>query len=151
MFGIINHKLFKMKKIFYLLIFVTSFGFCQDIDWGETFDANFTVDSAMTLDGVNWQVSATGEAGPYGMVYLSYTFTNYMNASGQGEFTGYAWAQVGEKIVNGSLQGVWKREGKIHKMYSLDNDVTNGVFNIAKGEVDWVAKTMKFKVAKIID
>ena len=36
-------------------------------------------------------------------------------------------------------------------MYSLDNDVTNGVFNIAKGEVDWVAKTMKFKVAKIID
>ena len=36
-------------------------------------------------------------------------------------------------------------------MYSLDNDATNGVFNIVSGEVDFVAKTMKFKVAPMKD
>ena len=113
--------------------------------------ADFVIDSAMTTDGLNWQIAASGDAGPYGKAYLSYSFTNYFSAEGQGEFTGFAWTQVGEKIVNGSLQGVWKKDGKVFKMYSLDNDATNGVFNIVSGEVDFVAKTMRFKVAPMKD
>ncbi len=140
-----------MKKIILLFFLGCGITFAQDISWGETFNADFEIDSAMTTDGKNWQIAASGEAGPYGKAYLSYTFTNYFDAEGQGEFTGFAWTQIGEKIVNGSLQGVWKKDGKVFKMYSLDNDSTNKVFNIVSGEVDFVAKTMKFKVAPIID
>ena len=138
-----------MKKLFYLALLCCGLSYSQDISWGDTFNANFEIDSAMTTDGLNWQIAASGDAGPYGKAYLSYSFTNYFSAERQGEFTGFAWTQVGEKIVNGSLQGVWKKEGKVFKMYSLDNDATNGVFNIVSGEVDFVAKTMKFKVAPI--
>ena len=140
-----------MKK--FILIFFLGCGvtFAQDITWGDTFNADFEIDSAMTTDGKNWQIAASGEAGPYGKAYLSYTFTNYFDAEGQGEFTGFAWTQIGDKVVNGSLQGVWKKDGKVFKMYSLDNDSTNKVFNIVSGEADFVAKTMKFKVAPIID
>ena len=99
---------------------------------------------------LNWQI-ASGDADLVTKAYLSYSFTNYFSAEGQGEFTGFAWTQVGEKIVNGSLQGVWKKDGKVFKMYSLDNDATNGVFNIVSGEVDFVAKTMRFKVAPMKD
>jgi hypothetical protein len=140
-----------MKKLFLLLVLTTGVTFAQDISWGETFNADFEIDSAMTTDGKNWQIAASGEAGPYGKAYLSYTFTNYFDAEGQGEFTGFAWTQIGDKVVNGSLQGVWRKEGKVFKMYSLDNDSTNGVFNIVSGELDFVAKTMKFKVAPIIE
>ena len=135
-----------MKK--FILIFFLGCGitFAQDISWGETFNADFEIDSAMTTDGKNWQIAASGEAGPYGKAYLSYTFTNYFDAESQGEFTGFAWTQIGEKIVNGSLQGVWKKDGKVFKMYSLDNDSTNKVFNIVSGEVDFVAKTMNLRL-----
>ncbi|MGB2086626.1 MAG: hypothetical protein ACPHUE_05860, partial [Flavobacteriaceae bacterium] len=141
----------KMKKLFYLAVLCSGLIYSQDISWGDTFNADFVIDSAMTTDGLNWQIAASGDAGPYGKAYLSYSFTNYFSAAGQGEFTGFAWTQVGEKIVNGSLQGVWKKEGKVFKMYSLDNDATNGVFNIVSGEVDFVAKTMRFKVAPMKD
>jgi hypothetical protein len=140
-----------MKNIFFLFVMSCGLTFAQDITWGETFNADFVIDSAMTTDGKNWQIAASGDAGPYGKAYLSYSFTNYFDAEGQGEFTGFAWTQVGDKVVNASLQGLWKKEGKVFKMYSLDNDATNGVFNIVSGEVDFVAKTMKFKVAPIKD
>ena len=48
--------------------------FAQDITWGETFNADFVIDSAMTTDGKNWQIAASGDAGPYGKAYLSYSF-----------------------------------------------------------------------------
>lgn len=140
-----------MKNLFISLLLCCGVTLAQDISWGDTFNANFVIDSAMTTDGKNWQIAASGDAGPYGKAYLSYSFTNYFDAAGQGEFTGFAWTQMGEKIINGSLQGVWKKDGAVFKMYSLDNDATNGVFNIVSGEVDFVAKTMKFKVAPIKD
>ena len=42
-----------------------------DLDSKSLFDANFTIDSTFTLDGKTSQLSASGEAGPYGRVYIS--------------------------------------------------------------------------------
>jgi len=63
-----------MKKLFYLLFLATSLSFSQDIEWDPmaTFDAVFDIDAVHTKDGVNYELSASGEAGPYGKAYLSY-------------------------------------------------------------------------------
>ena len=79
-----------MKKVFYLLFFVTSVCLSQDIEWDPktTFDAVFDIDAVHTKDGINYELSASGDAGPYGKAYLSYVFTNYNNSTTNGEFTG---------------------------------------------------------------
>ena len=66
----------------------------------------------------------------------------------RGEFTGIAWTQQGEDVVTATLQGVYKKDGKVFRVYSLEN-VSNENFNIVSGEVDFVAKTMKFKVSEL--
>ena len=65
-----------------------------------------------------------------------------------GEFTGYAWAQNGEDIVTATLQGVVKKNGAVFDMYTFDA-VSNGVINVATGEMDLVNRTMKFKGAPL--
>ena len=80
-------------------------------------------------------------------MYLSYIITNKQNVPGQGEFTGWAWSQVGEETVTATLQGISKKEGSVYKMYTLDL-VSNGKRNFAIGTLDMVAKTMKFEVAE---
>ena len=121
----------------------------QDIKFGKgAFDANFEIDSTFTVDGKTFEVSASGEAGPYGRVYLSYVFTDKQGHGNRGEFTGFAWTQKGEDVVTATIQGVYQKDGKIFRIYSLDN-VSNGKFNIVSGEADFVAKTMKFKVSEL--
>ena len=144
-------KYLKMKKLFYLLFLVSSLGFSQDIEWDPktTFDAVFDIDAVHTKDGINYELSASGNAGPYGKAYLSYVFTNHNNSNSNGEFTGFAWTQMGENIVKATLQGVYKKEGKVFKMYSYDNTTDNNKIMIVSGVVDFVAQTMKFKVAPL--
>ena len=144
-------KYLKMKKLFYLLFLVSSLGFSQDIEWDPktTFDAVFDIDAVHTKDGINYELSASGDAGPYGKAYLSYVFTNYNNSTTNGEFTGFAWTQMGENIVKATLQGVFKKEGKVFKMYSYDNTTDENKIMIVSGVVDFVAQTMKFKVAPL--
>ena len=139
-----------MKKIFYLLFLISSLAYSQDIEWDPTttFDAVFNIDSVHTKDGINYELSASGDAGPYGKAYLSYVFTNHNNSDASGEFTGFAWTQMGENIIRATLQGVYKKDGKVFKMYSYDN-VTDGNIMIVSGIVDFVAKTMKFKVSPL--
>ena len=121
----------------------------QEIKFGEgAFEANFEIDSTFTEDGKTFEVSASGDAGPYGKAYLSYVFTDKNGDGDRGEFTGFAWTQQGEDVVTATLQGVYKKDGKVFRMYSLDN-VSNGKFNIVSGEADFVAKTMKFKVSEL--
>jgi len=121
----------------------------QDLNYGENgFLAEFEIDAAHTTDGVNYQISASGEAGPYGRVWLSYEFTDKQNNGESGEFTGFAWTQNGEQFATATLQGVYRRKGAIFQMYSLDM-VSDGVINIVSGEVDFVAKTMTFKVSPL--
>jgi hypothetical protein len=140
-----------MKKFFatLLLLMWTPFVFAQDLNYGENeFVAEFEIDAAHTTDGVNYQISASGEAGPYGRVWLSYEFTDKQNNGESGEFTGFAWTQNGEQFATATLQGVYRRKGAIFQMYSLDM-VSDGVINIVSGEVDFVGKTMTFKVSPL--
>ena len=140
-----------MKKFvatLWLLIWTPSV-FAQDLNYGENgFVAEFEIDAAHTTDGVNYQISASGEAGPYGRVWLSYEFTDKQSNGESGEFTGFAWTQNGEQFATATLQGVYRRKGAIFQMYSLDM-VSDGVINIVSGEVDFVAKTMTFKVSPL--
>tara|TARA_Y100000385_G_C12875967_1_gene543678 strand:+ start:157 stop:591 length:435 start_codon:yes stop_codon:yes gene_type:complete len=126
-----------------------SFTLAQDLNYGEDeFVANFDIDSAHTTDGTNYKISASGEAGPYGRVWLSYEFTDKLGMGDAGEFTGFAWTQNGEEFATATLQGVYRRKGTIFEMYSLDM-VSDGVINIVSGEADFVAKTMTFKVSPL--
>ena len=140
-----------LRKILTLtcLLFAAPFSFGQDLNYGEgEFTATFTIDAAHTTDGTNYSVAATGEAGDYGRVYLSYEFTDKLGMGTMGEFTGYAWTQNGEQIERATLQGVYRKNGTVFDMYSLDV-VTNGLINIVSGQVDFVAKTMTFKVSPL--
>ena len=114
----------------------------------EKFQGDFQIDSTFTRDGKTYEVSASGDAGPYGRVYLSYTFTDLLGLKDRGEFTGHAWTQNGEEVNTATLQGVYLKDGKVFKMYSFDM-VSNGVINLALGTVDFVAKTMKFDVTGV--
>ncbi len=141
-----------MKYLFKIIcsfIFATS-TYAQDISYGDgAFDAMFNIDSTFTRDGgKTFEVSASGQAGDYGRTYLSYTFTDELRTLSTGEFTGFAWAQNGEDVNTATLRGIWKKSGKIFKLYTLDN-VSNGKFNIGSGEVDFVAKTITFKVSEL--
>mgnify|MGYP001626861399 FL=1 len=120
----------------------------QNLDRGASFVGNFAIDAMHTMDGSNYQVAASGEAGEYGRVYLSYTFTNKLSLNEMGEFTGYAWTQSGEEVVTASLQGVWKKNGAVFDMYTFDA-VSNGLINVATGKMDLVNRTMTFNVAPL--
>lgn len=134
---------------FVIAMLVMPVALAQDLNYGESeFVANFDIDSAHTVDGTNYKISASGEAGPYGRVWLSYEFTDKLDLGDSGEFTGHAWTQNGEEFATATLQGVYRRKGAVLQMYSLDM-VSNGVINIVSGEADFVAKTMTFKVSEL--
>ena len=121
----------------------------QDLKFGEgEFEATFEIDTSFTTDGKTFDVTASGDAGPYGKAYVTYVFTDKQGQGDRGEFTGFAWTQQGEEIFTASLQGVYRKVGKVFRIYSLDN-VSNGKINIVSGEADFVAKTMKFKVSEL--
>ena len=98
---------------------------------------------------MNYQVSASGDAGPYGRVYLSYVFTDKQQLGDRGEFTGHAWAQNGEDVQTATLQGVYVKQGAEFKMYTLDV-VSNGKFTYAVGTLNFVEKTLSFKAADLV-
>ena len=138
-----------MKKLFLLSsLLLVSLTFGQDIPLGENmFKADFTVDS-VTLGVDSNQMNVSGDVGGgYGRVYLSYVFTNKMETNDAGEFTGLAWTQAGENFNRASLQGIWKRNGKVFELYTFDN-VTDGKKTVAKGILDLVNKTLKFEASQ---
>ena len=142
-----------MKIVRLIVLFTTSMLFSslslsQDLQTGSSFEGNFTIDAMHTMDGSNYQVAASGEAGDYGRVYLSYTFSNKLSLNEMGEVTGFAWTQSGEEIVTATLQGVWKKNGAVFDMYTFDA-VSNGLINVATGKMNLVNRTMKFKVAPL--
>lgn len=114
-----------------------------------TCEGNFQIDSTFTRDGgKTFEVSASGEAGPYGRAYLSYVFTDKHSLGVAGEFTGFAWTQNGEEVVTATLQGAYIKQGKVFKIYTFDPTST-GKLNFATGIVDFVGKTINFKVAEV--
>ena len=138
-----------MKKIIFALSFlICTISFGQDIPLGDNFfKADFTIDS-VTLGIESNQMNVSGDVGGgYGRVYLSYVFTNKMETKDAGEFTGLAWTQAGETFAQASLQGIWKRNGKIFELYTFDN-VTDGKKTVGKGILDFVNKTLKFEASQ---
>ena len=113
----------------------------------DQFVAEFEID-ALDIDAETFKASLSGEAGPYGRVYLSYDFTNKQDLAGMGEFTGFAWTQNGEDVVTATLQGVWVKAGTVFKLYTFD-PVSNGKLNLAVGEIDFVNKTARFNVSEL--
>ena len=87
-----------MKYLLSTIIFFISFiSFSQDINFGDgEFEVKTNIDAVYTDDGDTYKISSSGDAGDYGKVYLSYKFTSILDTNGQGEFTGFAWAQQGE-------------------------------------------------------
>ena len=85
-----------MKRIAILLtLLISTFHFsvvAQDMTLSkDSFEGNFVIDSTFTRDGgKTFEVSASGDAGPYGRAYLSYVFTDKQNLGTAGEFTGFA-------------------------------------------------------------
>jgi hypothetical protein len=139
-----------MKKVVYVFFLFVSVAFAQDLKWDTSalINAEFIIDAVHTRDGVNYELSATGEAGPYGRVYLSYVFTNHNDSMESGEFTGFIWTQMEEEIIKGTTQGVYRKQGKVFKMYALDN-LTNEKTYIVSGVADFVNKTLKFKASEV--
>jgi len=126
-----------------------AFGAELKLDPESFFEAKFTIDSTYTSDGQNYQVSASGEAGPYGRVYLSYEFTDKQGLGDRGEYTGHAWTQNGETVVTATLQGVYVKKGKVFRLYGL-NTLSDGIFHYAVGDIDFVGKTMNFNVSDVL-
>ena len=143
-----------MKRITLLILILISTlhfsAYAQEMSLSkDSFEGDLVIDSTFTRDGgKTFEVSASGDAGPYGRVYLSYVFTDKQNLGTAGEFTGFAWTQNGEDVVTATLQGAYVKQGKVFKMYTFD-PTSNGKLNFATGIVDFVAKTIKFKVSEV--
>jgi hypothetical protein len=140
-----------MKKVLLLmLVFVLSISaFGQKKEMSQAFDANFKITSAKTLAKGTYECTASGEAGPYGRVYVTFNFTNKLdNEFGLGEFTGFGWSQTPDGITEATLQGVTKPVDGKFIAYSYDA-LTNGKIMQWKGEFDFVAGTIKLKVKEV--
>ena len=141
-----------MKKLFFLsaVLFYT-FSYSQDLNWDKSkgFEVTFDIENVYTSDGVNWEMSISGKAGPYGMGFGTITFKNFSSDQTQGEYSGYFWTQVDESTFRGTTSGMWKKEGKIYKTIAFDNDVVGGIINLATGDWNFVQRKASFKVAPL--
>jgi hypothetical protein len=111
---------------------------------GESFPADFKMTSwSSTSDSSS--LTAEGIVGEgYGKVYLSYEFKSNSTDRNKGNFNGSLRSINNDGVmVAASLQGIWKRDGKIVTMYTLDS-FSNGDMIYAKGLLDLVESTIKF-------
>ena len=111
---------------------------------GESFPADFEMTSwSSTSDSSS--LTAQGIVGEgYGKVYLSYEFKSNSTDRNKGNFNGNLRSINNDGVmVAASLQGIWKRDGKIVTMYTLDS-FSNGDMIYAKGLLDLVESTIKF-------
>ncbi len=136
-----------MKKLISLSLLASSANpsFWRGTEAATIFDATR---STPTYTSKRQTMFCFGEAGPYGRVYLSYDFTDKQDLGDRGEYTGHAWTQNGEDIVTATLQGIYIKKGKLFRLYGL-NTVSDGTSHYAIGDIDFVGKTMSFKVAHI--
>ena len=141
-----------MKKILlFTLLLVTFIGYSQDLEWdtSKSFEVVFDIDSATTDDGVNWQMSIAGQAGPYGMAYGSISLTDFSSDATQGEYFGYFFTQVDDKLFRGTTNGLWKKDGRNLKTYAYDNDKIGSIINLVTGSWDLVNRKVNFTVAPL--
>ena len=112
---------------------------------GESFDAEFQINSwtATNNDSTITSEGVVGEG--FGKVYLTHNFRSRFGDNTQGDFDGQVRSINNDGVmVMATLQGIWKREGKIVSMYTLDTFSDAGMI-YAEGKVDLVEGTLKFK------
>ena len=111
---------------------------------GESFPAEFEMTSWRS-DSNSSYMTAQGVVGEgYGKVYLNYAFTSNSPDSMKGNFSGNLRSINNDGVlVAATLQGIWKREGKMVVMYTLDG-FSNGDMIYAQGKVDLVEGTLSF-------
>jgi len=111
---------------------------------GDSFPASFKMTS-WTSTKAGSSLTAEGVVGEgYGKVYLSYEFLSNSADRNKGDFSGNLRSinQDGEMIA-ATLQGIWKREGKLVKMYTLDT-FSNGDMIYAEGIIDLIEGSLNF-------
>ena len=126
-----------MKKYFFALALVLSFGAHAFEVSGNHFEGKFKIDS-MTVGENEVTVnasSAAADVGQYGKVYVSYTFPQnpYIPNSGTWKGHGRGMSPDGQ-LQAGILMGVWTRDGSVFNMKSVDS-VTDGI-NYVQGTMD---------------
>ena len=125
------------------MLVITNTSYAFEVS-GESFPADFEMTSwSSTSDSSS--LTAEGIVGEgYGKVYLSYEFKSNSTDRNKGNFNGSLRSINNDGVmVAASLQGIWKRDGKIVTMYTLDS-FSNGDMIYAKGKVDLVQGTMSF-------
>jgi len=141
-----------MKKLFLItVVLFSTLSLAQDLEWdsSKSFDVVFDIDSASTADGEDWQMAISGQAGPYGMAYGSITFSNFSTDETQGEYFGYFFTQVQDKLFRGTTNGVWKKEDGKFKSIAMDNDKVGGLINLVTGSWDLVNRKVNFSVSPV--
>ncbi len=111
---------------------------------GESFPADFEMTSwSSTSDSSSMTAEGIVEEG-YGKVYPTYEFKSNSSDRNKGNFNGSLRSINNDGVmVAATLQGIWKREGKIVTMHTLD-EFSNGDMIYAKGLVDLVKGTINF-------
>jgi hypothetical protein len=141
-----------MKKLYLITaVLFSTLSLAQDLEWdsSKSFDVVFDIDSASTADGEDWQMAISGQAGPYGMAYGSITFSNFSTDETQGEYFGYFFTQVQDKLFRGTTNGVWKKEDGKFKSIAMDNDKVGGLINLVTGSWDLVNRKVNFSVSPV--
>ena len=129
-----------MKKLFYLLLLASSFGFSQNIEWENSANGNFIIDSVnLGPNGDLRTVSVSGKAGNW-TVYMTYYFTNKLQTEGQGEYTAMAWAQDGKERLRTTVQGLWKQNDNNYELKHFEN-ASDGSQLLTTGLMNFEDKT----------
>lgn len=130
-----------MKKhlILILILFSSSFSLAQELTWSTTINGAFTIDSVTLNEDQTNVVNVSGKAGPY-TVYMTYTFTNQLQTSDQGEYTAMAWAQEGTTRLRTTVRGLWKKKGAVYDMKHFEN-ASDGNQLLTTGSMNMENKT----------
>ena len=137
-------KKFKITFFATLMMLAGSSIFAFEVT-GDSFKAEFKITS-WTASNTDSTITSEGMVGEgFGKVYLTHNFRSRFGDNTQGDFDGQVRSINNDGVmVTATLQGIWKREGKIVNMYTLDT-FSDGDMIYAEGKVDLVQGTLNFE------
>ena len=137
-------KNFKITFFAILMMLAGSSIFAFEVT-GDSFKAEFKITS-WTASNTDSTITSEGMVGEgFGKVYLTHNFRSRFGDNTQGDFDGQVRSINNDGVmVTATLQGIWKREGKIVNMYTLDT-FSDGDMIYAEGKVDLVKGTLNFE------
>ena len=146
MFDIINHKLFKMKRLLFTSLFTIltcAFTFGQDLanpKGGGVLD----IITIMPGDGYSDMVFE-GQISGYGTVYVAFEVASINSSKNSGTLDGQGRTILENgTLISTPLKGTWKRMGAIVKFYFTDA-INNGALNFVMWDVDLLKKKAAVK------